>query len=101
MKTLFEDTNFGLISAPLYALREQHAKTTGKHSIQAMATYYYQNAVAAVNGNKKERETAVSFFLDAIHNIAALLYNNGIELTDYRNTADYLNDCWEGKAQDK
>lgn len=100
-KTLFEDINFGLISAPLYALNEQKEKETGKGTIQAMATYYYQNAVAAVNGNKKERELAVGFFLQTIHNIAAVLYNNGIDIDDYRKTADYLSDRWEGKTQDK
>jgi len=96
----FNNYNFGVIASTLYALNEQKKKKDGIGTIQAMATYYLQNAEQAVNGSKKERADAVGFFLGALYNIAANLYNNGIDIEDYRRVCDDFSDRWEGKTQE-
>lgn len=96
----YNDYNFGVIAAPLYALNEQKEKKEGRGTIQAMASYYLQNAEQAVNGNKNERTAAVQFFLSTLNNIAANLYNNGIDIDDFRKTCDKFSDMWDGKTTD-
>lgn len=100
MKTKnYLDFNFGVIAAPLYALNEQKEKASGRWTSQALASYYYDNARTAVEGKKEERENAVCFLLNALHNIAANLYNNGIDIEDYRRVCDNFSDRWEGKEE--
>ena len=90
----FDEYNFGVIASTLYALNEQREKKEGRATIQALATYYLKNAEQAVNGNKNDRAAAVEFFLNTLHNIAANLYNNGIDIEDFRKTCDEFSEKW-------
>lgn len=96
MKEQIKDwMNYGIVSSLGVALSEQQKKKTGRGVITAYASYYATMAEQAVNGTKKEREAAVMFLIEQLHNNAAMLYNNGIDIEEYRKTVDTLKEKWE------
>ena len=65
--------------------------------IVAEASFYEHIAEQAINGKKREREAAVLFLMQQLHNVSAMIYNHPELDLDYaRKLAEEKDEKWEG-----